>query len=149
MVSETNHKSVLEGTLIQITRGQNRHADSLATLASSLTEEVPWLIKVEVEKVPSIDVRVNVSTVMVSEPCWMDPIIDFLTEDRVSNDEKEAKRVHRTAARYWLFENRRLYRRSFGGPYLLWLHPSKVDELLTELHEGTCGSHVRGHLLAY
>lgn len=79
----------------------------------------------------------------------MDPIIEFLAEDRVSNDEKEVERVHRIAAMYWLSEDRRLYWRSFGGPYLLCLHPSKVDELLTKLHEEVCGSHVRGHLLAY
>jgi len=34
--------------IIQITRGQNRHADSLATLASSLANEIPRLIKMEV-----------------------------------------------------------------------------------------------------
>ena len=79
----------------------------------------------------------------------MDLIIEFLAEDRVSNDEKEVERVHRIAAMHWLSEDRRLYWRSFGGPYLLCLHPSKVDELLTKLHEEVCGSHVRGHLLAY
>lgn len=55
--------------LIQIARGQNRQADSLATLASSLPEEVPWLIKVEVKTEPSIDTKVNVLSVRVSEPC--------------------------------------------------------------------------------
>lgn len=50
------------------------------------------MIKVEVLAEPSIDARVNVSTVIVFEPCWMDPIIDFLVEDHVPTDEKEAKR---------------------------------------------------------
>ena len=63
--------------VVQITKGQNRHADSLAILASSLTEDVPWLIKVEVMAEPSIDARVNVLMIAVSEPCWMDSIIDF------------------------------------------------------------------------
>ena len=58
-----------EVNVIQIVRGLNRHVDSLATLASLLTEEVPSLIKVEVVKEPSIDVRVNVSNVRVSKPC--------------------------------------------------------------------------------
>ena len=30
----------------------------------------------------------------------MDPIIDFLAEDRVPDDEKEADKVHRVAAQY-------------------------------------------------
>ena len=38
--------------------------------------------------------------VATSEPCWMDPIIDFLAEDLVSDDEKEADRVRRVAAQY-------------------------------------------------
>ena len=50
-------------------RGQNRHGDSLATLASSLTKEMPQLIKVEVVAEPSIDARVGVSVVAISELC--------------------------------------------------------------------------------
>ena len=130
-------------------RGQNRHVDSLATLASSLTDEVPWLIKVELVVEPSINVRVGVSVVAISELCWMDPIIDFLAEDQVSDDEKEAGRVRRVTARYWLSADRKLYQRSFGGPYLLCLHPDKVNKLLIELHEGVCGNHVGGHSLAH
>ena len=126
--------------LVQISQGQNRLADSLATIASSLTNEVPQLIRVEV---------VNVSTIMVSEPCWMDPIIEFLANDCIPNDEKEVERIHRIAARFWLSEDCMLYQRSFGGPYLLCLHPSKVDELLTKLHKGVCGRHVGGCLLAH
>ena len=131
--------------VVQVARGQNRHANSLATLASSLTEEVPWLIKLELVAKPSINVGVGVSVVAISELCWMDPIIDFLAEDQVSDDEKEAGRVCRVTARYWLSA----YRRSFGGPYLLCLHPDKVNELLTEFHEGVCGNHVGRHSLAH
>lgn len=59
-------------------------------------------------------------------------------------NEKEAEKVRRAAARYWLLAYRKLYRRSFEGLYLQCLHPSKIEELLTELHEGVCGSHVGG-----
>ena len=99
----------------------------------------------------SIDTAVGVDVAMVSpvEWCWMDPIIDFLAEDRVPNDEKKANKVHRTAAWYWLSADRKLYRRSFGGPYLLCLWPEKVMELLAELHDGVCGSHVGGRSLAH
>ena len=78
--------------VIQIARGQNQHVDSLATLASSLTEEVPRLIKVEVLVEPSIDARVNVSTITMFEPCWMDPIINFLAKDQVPTEEREVEK---------------------------------------------------------
>ena len=81
-------------------RGHNRHADSLATLASSMTKEVPRLIKVKLVVEPSINVAFGVSMVAMSKSCWMDPIIDFLVEDRVPDDEKEASRVRRVAALY-------------------------------------------------
>ena len=83
--------------------------DSLATLASSITEEVLRLIKVELVVEPSINTTVGVSTVAMSEPCWMDPIINFLAEDRVPNDEKEAGRVRQVAVRYWLSADHKLY----------------------------------------
>lgn len=54
--------------IVQIIRGQNKHADSLATLASTLAEEIPWLIKVEVVQEPSIDPKVNISVVLFPKP---------------------------------------------------------------------------------
>ena len=62
---------------------------------------------------------------------------------------KRPKKIRKIATRYWLFEDHRLYRRSFKGSYLLCLHPSKVDELLTKVHKGVCGSHVGGCSLAH
>ena len=129
-------------------QGQNRHANSLATLASSMTEAVPRIIKVELIAKPSINAVIGVTVVSASGPCWMDLIIDFLVEDRVLDDEKEASRIRRVT-RYWLLADRILYWRSFGGPYLLCLRPEKVNELLAELHDRVCGSHVEGCSLAY
>ena len=45
----------LKAKVVQVARGQNWHANSLATFVSSLTEEVPWLIKVELVAEPSIN----------------------------------------------------------------------------------------------
>ena len=87
--------------------GQNRHANSLATLASVITEDVPRLIKAELITELSIGTaidegvtRVDVTMISTTRLCWMDPIIDFLVEDRISDDEKEANRVRRIASRY-------------------------------------------------
>ena len=95
--------------VIQVARVQNRHADSLATLASSIAEEIPRLIRVELVLEPSIKVagdagaaRVEVTAITTLGPCWMNPIIDFLAKDRTSNDEKEANKIRRVVARYWL-----------------------------------------------
>ena len=137
-------------------RGQNRHADSLATLASAMTEDIPRIIKVELITKPSIKtvtdvdvVGINVTAISITEPCWMDPIIDFLAIDRILDDKKEASKVRRIVFRYWLSADKKLYRRSFGGLYLLCLHLGKVNEILIELHEGVCSSHMGGRSLAH
>ena len=95
--------------VVQVARGQNQHADSLATLASSLAKEVPRLIKVKLVAGLSINAGVLVSLVTTTEPCCMDPIIDFLIEDRVPVDEKEVEKVRRVATRYWLSVDYKLY----------------------------------------
>ena len=77
----------------QVARGRNRHTDSLATLASEMTEDIPRQIKVELITESSISttaecaIRVDVATITTTGSCWMDPIIEFLAEDRVPNDE--------------------------------------------------------------
>ena len=120
-----------------------------------MTEDIPQQIKVELIAEPSIGAmadwatKVDVAAITIAGSWWMDPIIKFLAEDRIPDDESEANKVCRAASRYWLSANRNLYRRSFGGPYLLCLHPGKVDELLVELHEGVCGGHVGGRSLAH
>ena len=77
----------------------------MATLALAMIEDVTQIIKVELITEPSIstvtDVGVTgigVTVVSIAEPCWMDPIIDFLVEDRIPNDEKEASKVCRIAS---------------------------------------------------
>jgi len=141
--------------LTQMAREQNRHADSLATLASTMTDDVSRLIKVELIMEPNVNTvtdfgvtRVGVTVISTFGPCWIDPIIDFLAENRVSDDKKEANRVCRIASRYWLSADRKLYRKSFGGLYLLCLHPGRVNEFLAELHDGVCGSRVGGMLIS-
>ena len=47
--------------------------------------------------------------------------------------------MRRSAHRYWLSKEQKLYKRSYSGPYLLCVHPEAVEPLLEELHKGVCG----------
>ena len=49
-------------SVTQVARGKNRHADSLATLASAMSEDVPWQIKVELIVEPSISATADWAT---------------------------------------------------------------------------------------
>ena len=65
-----------------------------------MTEKVPRLIKVELIVELRIKAAIGVGATgvdiaMISAigPCWIDPIIDFLAEDRVLDDEKKANKI--------------------------------------------------------
>ncbi|XP_075669848.1 uncharacterized protein LOC142639574 [Castanea sativa] len=53
----------------QVAKGQNRHADSLAALASLIADEVPQMIRVELVAEPSINVKPPVAQVAIAEKC--------------------------------------------------------------------------------
>ena len=82
-------------------------------------------------------------------PSWMDPIVLFLRKDVLLEDKSEADKVQRKAPRFWLFEDQKLYKRSFSRPYLFYIHLEASELLLEELHEGICGSHTGGKSLSH
>ena len=79
----------------------------------------------------------------------MDSILLFLEKDVLPEEKSEADKVRRKAPRFWLSEDRKLYKRSFSGPHLLCVHPEASESLLKELHEGICGSHTGGRSLSH
>ena len=79
----------------------------------------------------------------------MDPISLYLERDILPKEKSEAEKVRRKAPRFWLSEDRKLYKRSFSSPYLLCEHPETPESLLEELHEGFCGSHTGGRSLSH
>ena len=74
----------------------------------------------------------------------MDSISLFLEKDVLPEEKSEADKVRRKAPRFWLSEDRKLYKCSFSGLYLLCVHPEASESLLEKLHEGVYGSHTGG-----
>ena len=79
----------------------------------------------------------------------MDPIVSFLKDDTLPEEKSKAEKIRRKAPRFWLFEDHKLYKHSYSGPYLLSLHPETSELLLEELHEGICESHIEGRSLSH
>ena len=136
--------------LSHVSRSGNTHVDSLATLATSLVQDLPRVVLVE-------DLYMHTS-VHYGAPrihqiklglSWMDSISLFLENDVLPEEKSEADKVRRKAPRFWLSEDRKLYKRSFSGPYLLCVHPEASESLLEELHEGVYGSHIGGRSLSH
>ena len=136
--------------LSHIPRGGNTHADSLATLTTSLAQDLPQVILVEDLCTPtSLHKGIPRIYQINLGPSWMDPISLYLEKDILLEEKFEAEKVRRKAPRFWLFEDRKLYKHSFSGPYLLCVHPETSKSLLEELHEGVCWSHTEGRSLSY
>lgn len=64
----------------QISRGQNSHADSLATLASFVEDSIPWIIPMEEVDPPSIERLCYVAAASILGLSWMDPITTFIMD---------------------------------------------------------------------
>ena len=79
----------------------------------------------------------------------MNFIVLFLKEDILPEGKSEADKVRRKAPRFWLFEDQKLYKRSFSGLYLLCIHPEVSELFLEELHEGIYRSHTGGKSLSH
>ena len=82
-------------------------------------------------------------------PSWMDSIVQFLKEYVLLESKSEADKIRRKTPRFWPSVDQKLYKRSFFGPYLLFVHPEAVELLLEELHERICGSHMGGRSLSH
>ena len=78
----------------------------------------------------------------------MDAVSLFLEKDVLPEEKSETDKVRRKA-RFWLSEDKKLYKRSFSGLYLLCVHPEASELLLEELYEGVCGSHTGGKSLSH
>ena len=136
--------------LSHVPRSGNTHADSLATLATSSAQDLPRVVLVEdlyTQALTHQDApRIHQITL---GPSWMDAVSLFLEKDVLPEEKSEADKVRRKAPRFWLSEDRKLYKRSFSGPYLLCVHPEASELPLEELHEGVCGSHTGGRSLSH
>lgn len=71
----------------------------------------------------------------------MDPILPYLRDGILPKDKKEFEKIRRSSPWYLVFEEGKLYKRSYSGPYILFVHLEAVEALLEEFYEGIYGSH--------
>ncbi|XP_028061817.1 uncharacterized protein LOC114265248 [Camellia sinensis] len=133
----------------QIDREENSAADELAGLVSAQTA-FPNPLMIEFLPRPSIEEPESAEVLCTDlGPSWMDPIIAFLKNRILPEEKKAAHKIRAKSERFWLSPSGALYKKSFTGPYLKYVHPTKVEAFLYEIHEGICGSHTGGRSLAY
>uniref|UniRef100_A0A2N9FKJ9 Integrase catalytic domain-containing protein n=1 Tax=Fagus sylvatica TaxID=28930 RepID=A0A2N9FKJ9_FAGSY len=98
-----------------IGREHNSHAEILAKLATALESDIQRTICVETLDCPSFQCREVLSIHAANDQSsWMDPILDYLKNNKLPEDRKEADLIKRKALKYW----------SCGGdPWLIKRYP--------------------------
>ena len=133
----------------QIGREHNSHVDILTKLATTLESDIQRTVCIEILNQPSFHSQEEFVCSISNQPSWMDPILNYLKDNKLPEDKKETKMIKCKALKYWVSKEGLLYRRSFTGPYLLCVYPEMVKNFLFEIHEGICGSHTGGRSLAH
>ena len=126
---------------------ENSRADALAKLATTSQEDLSSSTPVEYLVEPSIDLCDVEVAQIGSEPNWMDPIWDYIIDERLPDDPKEAAKIRTRSARFTNHKGS-LYKRGFFTPILKCIAGKDIEYVLREVHEGICGNHIGARALA-
>ena len=100
----------------------------------------------KVQYMSSIDLP-KIQQVKGEENC-MTPILIYLKNGRLSEDENEARRLRIKVTKYVLIDEV-LYKMGFSQPYLRCLVSDESNYVLREVHEEACGNHSRVRALVH
>ncbi|GKB61172.1 reverse transcriptase domain-containing protein, partial [Tanacetum coccineum] len=135
-------KSLVSGfnsfSISQVPRSKNKKADALSKIASTSFAHLSKQVLVKILKEKAIQEKEVAAVVKEEGPTWMTPIIEYLRDETLPDDQKEASKLHIKARQYDLLE-RILYRRSFLKPWLRCVRPLQADYVIWEIHEVSCG----------
>ncbi|KAK3006984.1 hypothetical protein RJ639_015833 [Escallonia herrerae] len=136
----------------------NGRADALASLASSLglskNEEMTITVRarriVQPYKKVSVDIQTN-EVLTTSERLevqdnlldWRQPFMEYLQHGRLPDDRAKQVEVRRRSVQFVMWKDT-LYKRSLDGMLLRCITKDEVEEVMKEVHYGTCGAHQSG-----
>ena len=87
-----------------IPRMENSRVDALAKLATTPQEDLDKRVPVEHLMEPSIDVNGDEALPVMTAPSWIDPIWDYLLNEILPSDLKEASKLRAMSARFALLQ---------------------------------------------
>nr|CAN66357.1 hypothetical protein VITISV_037956 [Vitis vinifera] len=130
---------------------ENRFADALATLASSVDIPIDVVVRpllIELRSAPAYCCLIGETEVQDDLP-WYHDIYQFLKSGTYPEiaTAKDRRALRHLATRFVICGDT-LYRRSADGMLLLCLDRASTDRVMREVHAGVCGPHMGGHMLA-
>ena len=126
----------------------------LATLTSMV--EIPegvWTRTLEIEQsyeeVHKRKTKASVMAIKEEEVPWYYDIVKFLELGEYPDgaDKREHRSIRMKVTQYILCGGK-LYRRSYNGIHLRYLKKEEAERVMEEVHQGICGPHMKGRMLA-
>ncbi|GJU79618.1 reverse transcriptase domain-containing protein [Tanacetum coccineum] len=127
-------------SISHVSRSKNKKADALSKIASTSFAHLSKQVLVEILNEKSINGKEVAAVVEEEEPTWMTPIVEYLRDETLPEDSKDASKLRIKARQYELLQGV-LYRRSFLKPWLRCVGPLQADYVIREIHEGSCSLH--------
>ena len=90
----------------QVPRLENAEVDSLAKIASRLKDDALGLTPIELLFEPSISRSADHVGSVDCVPCWINPILEYLTKGKIPEDKSEARRIKYQANRYTILDEK-------------------------------------------
>ncbi|XP_012839468.1 PREDICTED: uncharacterized protein LOC105959853 [Erythranthe guttata] len=145
-------------TIEHVPRNDNKQADALAKLASTLAMPEDgahisifkrWVVPPIVEhgEIEEDETRV-VYVFEIEKEDWRQSFVDYLKYEKLPNDPHQRVDIRRRAARFIYYKDT-LYRRSFDGVFLRCLGDDEAIQAIEEAHSGICGAHQSGPKLHF
>ena len=147
LVKQRLISNLLAWKLEHVPRDRNEKADALAAVAASLLVKETIYLPIYYKPDSSI-LHTQVNQIQEAPPSWMDPIRLYIATGELPDDRNIARKIQIQSARFSIVDGQ-LYKQSLGGPYLKCLTPNQGQYVLVELHEGICGNHPGGRMLAH
>ncbi|XP_071714985.1 uncharacterized protein [Rutidosis leptorrhynchoides] len=126
--------------LAQVPRSQNKKADALSKLAALTFSHFQKQVWVEELPSKSIDNDLMVASVIEEQPNLMEPILQYIRNDVLPDDKREARLVREGAPMY-IIQNDILYRKSYCGPMMRCVGPIEAEMIIDEVHNGSYALH--------
>jgi len=132
-----------------LNQDKNQFADVLVTLASMIQLDYGVHIQPIQIKACQSPVYCTATVEASSEPPWFSDIRNYI-KDRtypagISDNHK--KTMRRLAMGFFL-NNKVLYKRSHDDTLLRCVDADEAQKIMVEVHEGICGTHANGHIIA-
>ncbi|XP_017984296.1 PREDICTED: uncharacterized protein LOC108663596 [Theobroma cacao] len=129
-------------------REENQLADALATLAAMFKiKEMADVRPFDLEVREVFSHCLNVEEEVDGKP-WYHDIMKYIKhqaypENATDNDKRALRRLTMS----FFFREEVLYKRSRDQVILRCVDVTEANKIMKEVHEGTCGAHVNGHIL--